>query len=299
MQHPQTSGQRHNADEGSGLTRRELLVRGAGVLGAVSAGSALFTPGAIGGLTLGSAAPAAVTAELAGARGFTKWVAPGPAFDATKLKGKSIFYLPASTGVPIIQTAFNGMKEACALIGAHVETFDAKGLPSEFNRLLNQAIGQSVNAILIEAIPPQLISAPLQRAKSQGIKLVSVDSRDESFPPQSPLLNQAIALPYSRAGRLCADWIIADSGGSANVLIINTADFPAGTDVGIAAAARFKKYAPATKVKSIGVTFPQWGTLNTRVRTELTANPDLNYIPRLRRHVHHCRPGRPAGGSGQ
>jgi ribose transport system substrate-binding protein len=222
--------------------------------------------------------PAAVTNALTAQSGPTAWTAPGPAFDATPAKGKTIYYLPASAEVPIIQTIYSGMQQAVAAVGAHVQLFDAKGLPSEFNRGMQMAIGQNVAAIIIEAIPPTLIKAPILQAHSKGIKIVTVDTRDESFPPAFPEIDASIALPYYHAGALAADWIISDSQGKGSVLIFESSDLPSSVDVGTAATKEFAKYAPGIKVRTIGVTLTQWSSLNTRVATELTADPSITYV---------------------
>jgi ribose transport system substrate-binding protein len=107
---------------------------------------------------------------------------------------------------------------------------------------------------------------------------MTVDYRDENIPKPLPEIDLNIALPYARAGRLMADWMIADSNGNVNALIVFPSDALAGVDVANACADELKKLSPKSKVRRIGVTFPDRPQLGTKTLVELTKHPDVNYV---------------------
>ena len=59
-----------------------------------------------------------------------KWKPPGKPFDASKAKGKSIWYVSLSLSIPFEQYMAQGIKQGAALVGAKGVGFDGKFLRS-------------------------------------------------------------------------------------------------------------------------------------------------------------------------
>ena len=62
-------------------------------------------------------APGPIDSELAKYSAVPTFVAPGPAFDASKLRGKTIFNIPATSNVPFVVQIDHSMAKVAKLFG--------------------------------------------------------------------------------------------------------------------------------------------------------------------------------------
>src|SRR4051794_15687776 len=72
-------------------------------------------------VTVASAGPAAVPPDVAKRveqyKAIPSFVPPGPAFDASKARGKTIFVIPESSSIPFINTIDESIKRVAKLAG--------------------------------------------------------------------------------------------------------------------------------------------------------------------------------------
>src|SRR5262245_34793969 len=123
----------HGDKPAAGLTRRDLLARGAlgfaGLAGlSAFGGLTQEARAALERLDVDAADPLAVPrAELAAFRRVPKFTPPGPPINISSAKGKHLFYHSITFGVQIVHTLYDGVKEGAAAAGMTTSFYDAKG----------------------------------------------------------------------------------------------------------------------------------------------------------------------------
>jgi len=222
-----------------------------------------------------AAAEQAYKAEM----GEAQWKAPGPPFDASKAAGKSVYYIGVDMSIPILQTIAGQLKDALATAGAKLVVCDGKGQPTEWKSCADNAVARKAGAIIVESFPAELIAGSLANAKKAGIPVIDGNNAD----PTDPLgtgTDARVAFQYSKSGRLVSDWVIADSKGKANVLILATSDVPnSKAVVKNGYEAELKEKCPGCKFTTKSIPIAQWSTnLGPLTQSSLNSDPNINYI---------------------
>ncbi len=219
------------------------------------------------------------------------FVSPGAPFDITKVKGKSIAVVPATSN-QYDNTIQAEMKTLADKYGVHYTNYPNQGQPTQWASSLNQAIATKPDLIILNtALDPRQVLSQIKAAKAQGIPVIATHffDQDQSAAlgtscggPQELCdagLTATVNAPFNLATRVEADWIVQDSGGKAHVMVI-TADDAAPT-AGMVQAAKdeFAKKCPACVVDVQNVLVSDWPSkIPTLVSTALTRDPDLHYI---------------------
>src|SRR5579883_69647 len=137
---------------------------------------------AVAGASVASARPAdaiaTAQANLKAYMGQMKWQAPGPAFNASKAKGKTVWYIGIDMSVPILQTISGQLTEALKHVGVSVHVCDGKGNPTEWKRCADNAVAQKAGAIIVESFPPELITSSIAAANKAGIPVIDGNNGD-------------------------------------------------------------------------------------------------------------------------
>jgi ribose transport system substrate-binding protein len=234
----------------------------------------------------GPVSAAAADVDLAGAQKqldqysqpFT-WKSPGPSFDTSAAKGKRVVYIPVDNSIPFFAPISNQLKEAFASVGVDFDVCDGKGNPGQWSTCIDDAVGRQAGAIIIDSFTASSVKASLDKARAAGVKIIDGNNGDPGTVPQGA--DARVSFPYSLAGRLVSDWIVADSGGKANVLIIQSPESGNVPDlVGKGYKAELSAKCPTTcKVKIADVSFADWATrLQSTVQSQLAADPSINYV---------------------
>lgn len=244
-----------------------------GIVAAALVGAA-SSSGADGGI-------AAATAVVASSsKPDTSFVAPGPSFDATKVKGKTI-YLIAPLSIPFVQEELAGIKEAVAVAGATLVALDGNVVDA-YVRGVQQAIAQKADVILIESFPVSLFSTQIAQAQAAGIKVISVENHDPGLPPSTDPKGVVGSVDqcHACAGREMADYAIADSDGKADAIVFWSSDVPGiGKPQVDAIQSEFAKNCPSCSVKVVDAPLAQWSTGLTQLTSStLTADPQASYL---------------------
>src|SRR5262249_46094623 len=139
-----------------------------------------------------------------------KFVAPGPAFDASKAAGKTVMILPVSSNVPFNVLTGKAMEEAIKPLGVKVTTYTNQGQPSQWEQAMNTAISSGVDAIDAIGFDPQSVAPQIKEAKEAGIPFIEDHFLDAKHPnPQGyEDVTARIPAPYIEAGKLQAAWSI-------------------------------------------------------------------------------------------
>jgi ribose transport system substrate-binding protein len=210
---------------------------------------------------------------------------PGPAFDAAGLlRGKTIYEIPLTSEVPFVAAVENGMERAAAEVGAELVAYPNQGEPTQWAQGIATAITQGADAITLLAQDPQLLGPQIERAERAGIPVIVLRTTGEGEPCQAdpsgePYGTTCVPGPFEEAGRLEADWVIAETGGDADVLVITSRDARSTIPLLQGLEGEFAENCPACELTFIDVPIPEWANrLRTEVQSALVANPDIAYV---------------------
>jgi len=85
--------------------------------------------------------------------------------------------------------------------------------------------------------------------------------------------------PFTRAARLEADWVIVDTNGKANAVIITDDAVPPSQYIVSAIKAEFKAHCPNCEATVLNVPTTDWGTkMQPATQSALLADPGVNYV---------------------
>jgi len=211
----------------------------------------------------------------------SSWQPAGGKFDASKAKGKSIWYISLSLTIPFEQFVLQGIQQGAALAGAKGVGFDGKFSPAEATRGVALAIQAKADLIMIDGFQPQLLLPAIAQAKAAGIPVLTANTQDPGTPlPGYPAGVTGIAThPFSEPGKIEADFVVADSKGKANVLFLSTTDVPViTTAVKDGFVNEMTRLCPACTVTIEAVPSSQWSGLTPRTATLIATHPNVNYI---------------------
>jgi ribose transport system substrate-binding protein len=234
-------------------------------------------------LTLVAVASAAVPAEVANRvktyKQIPAFVQPGPAFDASKARGKTIFIIPESSSIPFINTIDNSIQKVAKLVGVKTTIYTNQAQPSQWAAGVNQAIAQKPDLIMLQGAPdPRVLQPQLIAAKKAGIPVLVTHFFEESD-PMPPNVTALVRVQFNQAARLEADYPIVDTGGKANVLIVTSNEVPIAKGMLAAMKAEFAKCGSGCRYTIVNVPIPDWATkIQTEVQSALVSNPDINYV---------------------
>jgi ribose transport system substrate-binding protein len=208
------------------------------------------------------------------------FVAPGPAFDASKARGMKIFAIPISSTNPFI----TGIDAAAAAVakkyGIQWTEFNNQGETSQWAAGIDEAIAQHANVIVLDGPNPKSVAPQLKQARAKGIYVVETHLIDKGM-QRVPYVSAYELAPFLLIARLEADWAIKDTGGKANVLILTSNEVNPPLPQQVAAMqAEFRTYCgPSCKTQVINVPNADLATkIQPEVESALIADPSINYI---------------------
>jgi ribose transport system substrate-binding protein len=222
-----------------------------------------------------------VTKQLDDHTGVADWAYPGAPFAATKAAGKTVFTIQENSTNPFTNTIVAGMKDVAGKVGLKLVDYPNQGQRTQWIQGIQQAIAQKVDAIVLlgGTIGPIYFSEQAAAAKRAGIPIITVVDRDLTQDAE-PNTAARVGQPYAEASRLDADWIIKQTKCDANVLVITSNELIAGDINSRAAQDEFAKYCGAgCKTRFVNVPLAEWATkIGTTTQTEVSSNPDLDYV---------------------
>jgi ribose transport system substrate-binding protein len=192
-----------------------------------------------------------------------------------KVKGDKILYIPISLQIGVFQATLASMQQAAAHVGITVSGCDGKYGPAGAAACVNQALAEHVSAVVLDNIPVALIGQGLRQLEAAHIAVLEDQANSTAGNDQLAYLDVGGASLIASL----ADWIAADSGGKADVLIIEQDDTPEQvTYISDDLLPEFKKTCPACKTKVIAMSTDQLQNLPTQVETALVADPSIDYV---------------------
>jgi ribose transport system substrate-binding protein len=146
----------------------------------------------------------------------TKFEPPGPAFDVSGLEGKTVYVIAAAVSVPFIAELDEGISDGLEKAGVKTVVVDGQVNPARVTQFLEQAVAQKADLVINQTLPSSAVEGPMKKVKAAGIPVVQMFEEDPG--PVTPEAEaRGVVAGVSEcsacAGKLQAQWAIADSGG--------------------------------------------------------------------------------------
>ena len=203
-----------------------------------------------------------------------RFVAPGPAVDASSLKGKTVWFIPLAATIPTFGVEGKGIDDAAKALGITIKVCDGNFTPAAASACISQAARAGADGMIVDAIAPAGVGPALKLAKSKKLPTVLVYGVEGEKGP----LQQYVSVDDKLAHTLAAKWIIADSGGKADILASVVEGDPsaeqAARDGGLA---ELDSKCPDCKVDTFTSTPTTVDGIPATTSTALLKNPQVQY----------------------
>ena len=192
---------------------------------------------------------------------------------------KKMYFLESESASSQAHTP--GLKAATAALGWDLTVVTAKAFDPAV--AFQGAIDAGADYIAISGSPYATYQVQAEAALAKGIKVVSCYS---AFPENQPgggknLLNQCGDENFvKRTGPAMADWMIVDSKGAANVLIVNIRDYPVLVAEEDEFKAEMSKNCAKCTADTLNVTLDDLigGKIPNAIASKIQQNAKLNYV---------------------
>jgi ribose transport system substrate-binding protein len=245
---------------------------------AAAGGTSTATAPAGSSASASSSASGPAAAVAAARKEVTSYPAPGPAFNASSLRGKTVYYVPITLKAESFQIVSESLTAALKPVGVKVVACDGGANPSTAAACFNQALGQHAAGVIADAIPYGLAANAFTSLKAAGIPVLIVNQ----LPPSGQKDNDQLAYMPGNAVQMLdtsADWIAADSGGKANILAQEFTDSPNTVSyLEDYAFPTLKAGCPECTVTVNKVSSANFGLIPSSTSSALLKNPDNSYL---------------------
>jgi ribose transport system substrate-binding protein len=188
-------------------------------------------------------------------------------------EGKTFLWMQCE--LPVCDLFRPGVEEATEALGWNFKSINYSN--ANPGASMTQAIQQKPDYIAISGIPAALMTAQLAEAKKAGIPVIGSGQAEKPSPETFVAIQGSTLQPDAEyIGR----WAINDSDGKANILGVNTPEFPVLADMtqwfkdeltGLCGECSYEEL-PVT-VEDLGA-----GKVGSKVASALQKNPDINYV---------------------
>jgi len=194
----------------------------------------------------------------------------------SKLKGRTVYYIPLLQDVPTFAVAAQTMKAAVTRAGLKLQVCDGQAQPTVIATCVQQAVGAGAAGIVLDAIPYGMAYSALNAAVAKGVPVLVADQVPQ--PASTPNTDKVSYLPGAQGqASQIAWWTIADSNGTANGIIAEEIDNPSSIAQVTDSLAIYKEHCPGCviTVKSISATTTALEAAATS--SNLQTHPDATY----------------------
>ncbi|MFD1505618.1 sugar ABC transporter substrate-binding protein [Georgenia yuyongxinii] len=266
-----------------GLAAAGLLLAGCGASGvtpaapSVEARSDAATPAAV--TTDGDPGVAAaqeLVAQVTAAR--EEFTPPGPGLgDLSGLTGKTVYFVPANYSIPLFRIIGDSLATALETAGVDVQVCDGQASPASMAGCLAEAVDAGADAVVSGSVPEELASVAFQAVRDADIPLLYM-----LLAPVGPGAPEKVGYLTPDTTTLQswnANWVMADSDGEADVLVVRVTDTPATTMwTGQGAIAVFEEACEGCTVTVVETNTGQLHKLPGLVHDALVRHPDIDYV---------------------
>ncbi len=185
--------------------------------------------------------------------------------------GKRIVAIECSSlGVGCVQGA-KAAEEAAQAIGWKADVVNGKGDPTVWNSAIQAAVAAKADGIVLFAISPALVKDAVAKAKAAGVPVVAAYV--------GPKADSLVVSDAQQGGKIMAAYLADASGGKANALVLNDAEFVLTDERNKAMVSELQTICPDCKTKDVEFTFATMPTkLPGQVAAALQADPTIDYV---------------------
>jgi ribose transport system substrate-binding protein len=198
------------------------------------------------------------------------------------LAGKTVYYVPIDQQVPIFPVVEAGLSQALASVGARLHVCDGAASPPAATACLNQAIADGAAGVVTDSIPFGFAEQGFLSLEKHHIPILLGDEPSVGAAGTPVAGTDQLAFletNQTRAMSLSADWIIAHSGGKADVLVIEVTDSPLTVQaITQGALAQFRSLCPGCTVHTITISTANLASLPSAVSSALLKDRGIGYV---------------------
>jgi ABC-type sugar transport system substrate-binding protein len=263
------------------MRRRRIVPLAAVLLVGIAAVLGSSSSKASGGAQSSSSGLAAARALVAKSMKVPVWAGPKTKVDIAKAKGKNVFFVNLTEGIPALHEWSVVLAQQLKAAGVKSQDCDGKGSPNGITTCLQQGLASRPDAIVALALDNAFIASYMKRAKAAGIPFITGQTGTPGL-PKSPAGRVAeVTFDYGQVGRILAAWFATDSKCSSSPQIVTTTSSrqPSAAEVAGMQSA-LAQYCPGLKKRKVqNVLIPDWATkLPTTTRSDLLADQSLKYL---------------------
>jgi ribose transport system substrate-binding protein len=202
--------------------------------------------------------------------------APGPALTGeSSLQGKPVWFIPLGIDIPYFAAVTAGAEQAAKAAGLSLHVCDGNENPSTITTCMNQAATSGAAGVIADGFTPAFVQPAVNNLAAHHIPLVDADHAQGGGNDTLAYLGNNSYLQSD----LAADWIIANSGGKADILVVEHTEDPVTSSfMTEGSLPLLAKYCPGCKTKIIKTTAEQLNLLPSAIDTALVQDPGINYI---------------------
>jgi ABC-type sugar transport system substrate-binding protein len=235
----------------------------------------------------GSAPSAAAKAKVAQAQAFVKAHSADPASVGTTTPltkkppaGKTVVFVapPVSSS----QDIENGMKAAASVLGWKIDLITESGDPTAVAAAMSLAVEKHPTAIVQAGQSLTAFSSQVAAANREGIAYIAIGTEDplsEVGPGKAITALLSSNVDFQTRGAWLAQWVVADSDGSADIVDYNLSDYPAMGAVVSGFSSTIAAMCPDCTLDNQDATSTSIGTsLPGQIVSYLTSHPKVKYV---------------------
>ncbi|MCC6222973.1 MAG: substrate-binding domain-containing protein [Thermoleophilia bacterium] len=190
-------------------------------------------------------------------------------------EGATVAYMQC--GVPECAYLAPGFQAAADALGVKLVVIKAGSTAQTIAAAFDSAIQKGVDAILVPALDPITWPKQLEEIKAKDIKVViwTVPTQEEGLHAASYLT----AADYARVATIMANYVIAKSGGAANVVYYRSPEFMVFNDAADAFVATITEKCPGCTIETQDAPVATIGTeLPGQVVSYIQRKPETNWV---------------------
>ena len=201
-----------------------------------------------------------------------------PAFDASKARGKDVWFISNLGSNSFTTDLYNPFKQALSKFGVTVHFFDGQGQASVEARGIEEAVAAHTNEIFIQDFDTHTTQGAIDDAHKAGIPVVEWANQDDGQPP-APGNAAETTYRYTDSGKYIAHDVIALSNGNVNAVIITSSDVPPSKQETAGIEGEFQRLCPHTcKYREQDVLIADWSTKLPVMGRTISADHSVNWI---------------------
>ncbi len=205
--------------------------------------------------------------------------APGPALDASSLRGKTVYYVPLVLKASYFQIVNKVATDALRRAGVTVRACDGHANPSGVGACLDQAVTRRADAVITDYIPYEMAPTAFDRVRRAGVPMyVGAQRAPDGLKASSTLRFENPDAYQSASMEGIVNAVIADSDAKARILLVRSEDDPAVARAGDHLIEYAERTCPDCELTVVRGSLAAMDKLPSLVSSSLVKDPSITYV---------------------